>query len=95
MGDVILCPHCLSRVEAGKEQCPFCDKSLRNTNPPGTLPYASLLAGRYTVGRHISTDGEGVTYAALENSGGVRVILKEYFPVTLSEGRDTAGAILP
>lgn len=95
MADVILCPHCLSRVEAGKEQCPFCDKSLRNTNPPGTLPYASLLAGRYTVGRHISTDGEGVSYAALENSGGVRVILKEYFPVTLSEGRDTAGAILP
>ena len=47
------------------------------------------------MGRHISTDGEGVTYAALENSGGVRVILKEYFPVTLSEGRDTAGAILP
>lgn len=95
MADVILCPYCLSRVEPGKEQCPFCDKSLRNTNPPGTLPFASLLAGRYTVGRHISTDGEGVMYAALENSGGVRVILKEYFPVTLSEGRDTAGAILP
>ena len=95
MADVILCPHCLSRVEAGKEQCPFCDKSLRNSNPPGTLAYASLLAGRYTVGRHISTDGEGVMYAALENSGGVRVILKEYFPVTLSEGRDTAGAVLP
>ena len=95
MADVILCPHCLSRVEAGKEQCPFCDKSLRNTNPPGTLPYASLLAGRYTVGRHVSTDGEGVVYAALENNGGVRVVLKEYFPVTLSEGRDSAGAILP
>lgn len=95
MADVILCPHCLSRVEVGKEQCPFCDKSLRNTNPPGTLPYASLLAGRYTVGRHVSTDGEGVVYAALENNGGVRVVLKEYFPVTLSEGRDSAGAILP
>ena len=95
MADVILCPHCLSRVEAGKEQCPFCDKSLRNINPPGTLPYASLLAGRYTVGRHVSTDGEGVVYAALENNGGVRVVLKEYFPVTLSEGRDSAGAILP
>lgn len=95
MADVILCPHCLSRVEPGKEQCPFCDKSLRNINPPGTLPYASLLAGRYTVGRHVSTDGEGVVYAALENNGGVRVVLKEYFPVTLSEGRDAAGAILP
>lgn len=95
MADVILCPHCLSRVEPGKDRCPFCDKSLRNSNPPGTLPFASLLAGRYTVGRHIFTDGEGVMYAALENSGGVRVILKEYFPVTLSEGRDAAGSILP
>ena len=46
MADVILCPHCLSRVEQGKEQCPFCDKSLRNINPPGTLAYASLLAGK-------------------------------------------------
>lgn len=95
MADVILCPHCLSRVEPGEDRCPFCDKSLRNSNPPGTLPFASLLAGRYTVGRHIFTDGEGVMYAALENSGGVRVILKEYFPVTLSEGRDAAGSILP
>ena len=64
MADVILCPHCLSRVEPGKDRCPFCDKSLRNSNPPGTLPFASLLAGRYTVGRHIFTDGEGVMYAA-------------------------------
>ena len=95
MADFILCPHCLSRVETGKEQCPFCDKSLRNSNPPGTLAYAGLLAGRYTVGRHISTDGEGVLYAAVENTGGVRVMVKEYFPVTLSDGRDSEGAIQP
>ena len=95
MADFILCPHCLSRVETGKEQCPFCDKSLRNSNPPGTLAYASLLAGRYTGGRHISTDGEGVLYAAVENTGGVRGMVKEYFPVTLSDGRDSEGAIQP
>ena len=95
MANTILCPYCHSRVDEGKDQCPFCDKSLRNQNPPGTLGFASLLAGRYTVGRHIATDGEGVTYEAQENSGGVRVILKEYLPVTLSGGRDEAGAVLP
>lgn len=95
MAETILCPHCLSRVETGKERCPFCDKSLVNSNPPGTLPFASLLVGRYTIGRHIATDGEGILYAAVENTGGVRVMVKEYFPVTLSEGRAAEGNILP
>ena len=50
---------------------------------------------RYTVGRHIATDGEGILYAAVENTGGVRVMLKEYFPVTLSEGRGPDGCVVP
>lgn len=95
MAETILCPHCLSRLEVGKEQCPFCDKPLVNSNPPGTLPFAALLGRRYTVGRHIATDGEGILYAAVENTGGVRVMLKEYFPVTLSEGRGPDGCALP
>ncbi len=95
MENVILCPHCLSRVEEGKQQCPFCEKTLVNSNPPGTLRYASLLADRYTVGKHIATDGEGILYEAVENNSGVKVMLKEYFPVTLSEGRDPEGEILP
>ena len=95
MAETILCPHCLSRVEVGKEQCPFCDKPLVNSNPPGTLPFAALLGRRYTVGRHIATDGEGILYAAVENTGGVRVMLKEYFPVTLSEGRGPDGCVVP
>ncbi len=95
MENTILCPHCLSRMEAGKQQCPFCEKALTNTNPPGALAYASLLAGRYTVGRHIATDGEGIFYEAIENSGGVKVMIKEYLPVTLCEGREPDGDILP
>lgn len=95
MANTILCPHCLSRMEAGKQQCPFCEKALTNTNPPGALAYASLLAGRYTVGRHIATDGEGILYEAIENNGGVKVMIKEYLPVTLSEGREANGDVLP
>ena len=95
MAKTILCPHCLSRTEEGKPSCPFCEESLANSNPPGTLAFASLLAERYTIGRHITTDGEGILYEAVENSGAIRVIVKEYFPVTLSSGRDQNGMILP
>ena len=73
----ILCPHCLSRIPQGRAECPFCSKSLANKNPAGSLPFASLLASRYTIGAFISADGEGLTYAAVENTSGVRVRLKE------------------
>lgn len=92
---LILCPHCLSRIPAGRAECPFCSKSLANKNPAGSLPFASLLAGRYTVGGFVSADGEGLTYTAIENTSGVRVLLKEYLPVTLSAGRGPDGRVEP
>lgn len=95
MGQTILCPYCLSKVDLGRPDCPFCGKELNNMNPPGTLPFASLLAGRYTIGRHQATDGEGILYEAVENTGGVRVSVKEYYPVTLSVGRDESGLVMP
>ena len=95
MGQTILCPYCLSKVDMGRPDCPFCGKELNNMNPPGTLPFASLLAGRYTIGRHQATDGEGILYEAVENTGGVRVMIKEYYPVTLSMGRDEDGLVMP
>ncbi|OUN86704.1 PASTA domain-containing protein [Gemmiger sp. An50] len=95
MGQTILCPYCLSKVDLGRPDCPFCGKELNNLNPPGTLPFASLLAGRYTIGRHQATDGEGILYEAVENTGGVRVSVKEYYPVTLSVGRDESGLVMP
>ena len=95
MGQTILCPYCLSKVDLGRPDCPFCGKELNNMNPPGTLPFASLLAERYTIGRHQATDGEGILYEAMENTGGVRVMIKEYYPVTLSIGRDENGLVMP
>jgi serine/threonine protein kinase len=90
-----LCPHCLAPLEGGEAECPHCRHSMENTNPHGTLPYGSLLAGRYTIGSFLSADGEGVLYRAVENTGAVRVTIKEYLPVTLSEDRDEQGALHP
>lgn len=91
----MVCPYCLSKTQAGRSACPFCGKSFENHNPPGTLPFGTQLAGRYTVAQHLNTDGEGVLYAAVENTAGLRVTVKEYLPVTLSQGRNEAGEVEP
>ena len=88
MSEKILCPYCLSPLEGQRKECPFCGKSLENINPPGTLPFAYLLGSRYTIGKVLQVDGEGILYAAVENVSGFRVNIKEYLPVTLSSGRD-------
>ena len=95
MSEKILCPHCLSPIEERRSACPFCGKSLENCNPTGALPFGYLLAGRYTMGRVMQVDGEGILYSAVANQSGVRVEIKEYLPVTLSSGRDGALCVQP
>lgn len=87
MNQQILCPNCLSQVEEGSAACPYCAQAFAGVNPAGCLPYGTVLGGRYTVGRYIMADGEGLLYRAVENSASVRVLIKEYYPVTLSDAR--------
>lgn len=75
--------------------CPYCGQSFENTNPAGTLPFNTLLAGRYTIGRVQSLDGEGVLYAAVDNSTSRRVVIKEYVPVTICAARARDGSVIP
>ncbi len=95
MSQIKLCPHCLSTMPETAQVCPFCGRNMKNENPRGTLPYGTILAGRYTVGDFLSNDGEGVVYQAVDNHGPVRVTIKEYLPVTLAEERDETGALKP
>ena len=60
MGEQIVCSNCLSNADSGLPACPYCGQSFENTNPAGTLPVNTLLAGRYTIGRVLALDGEGV-----------------------------------
>lgn len=97
MSEWILCPQCLERIEGDvlPPQCPHCGQSLENKNPHGALPYGTQLAGRYTIGSFLYADGEGILYQAVENTGAVRVTIKEYLPVTLAADRDAQGNINP
>lgn len=92
----LLCPHCLQPLEGGYEgDCPHCGRSLQNQNPEGALPLGTQLAGRYTVGGYLSADGDGLSYRGVLNEEKRFVLIKEYFPVTLCNGRSADGALMP
>ena len=91
-----LCPYCLEPLEGSAPPvCPHCGKNLRNRNPEGALPLGAQLGGRYTVGDYLSADGDGLSYRGVENAARRFVLIKEYFPVTLCNGRSPEGALMP
>ena len=91
-----ICPHCLQPLPGGfGGECPSCGKPLNNQNPEGALPFGTVLAGRYTVGDYQSADGDGLCYRGVENEEKRFVLIKEYFPVTLCNGRSKEGALMP
>lgn len=91
-----LCPYCLEPLEGGAPPvCPHCGKNLRSRNPEGALPLGAQLGGRYTVGDYLSADGDGLSYRGVENAARRFVLIKEYFPVTLCNGRSPEGALMP
>lgn len=91
----IVCNGCLSHVPAGSPRCPYCGQSFANTNPAGTLPVNTVLMNRYTLGRVLALDGEGVTYAAADAQTSRRVVIKECVPVTMCASRTREGVVLP
>ena len=91
-----LCPHCLQPLRGRYEgNCPHCGRSLENRNPEGALPLGTQLAGRYTIGTYLSADGDGLAYRGILNEEKKFVLIKEYFPVTLCNGRSPEGALMP
>ena len=66
-----------------------------NRNPEGALPLGTQLGGRYTVGTYLSADGDGLAYRGVLNDEKKFVLIKEYFPVTLCNGRSADGALMP
>ena len=91
-----ICPHCLQPLERGfVGNCPHCDRPLDNHNPEGAMPLGTQLAGRYTVGNYLSADGDGLCYRGVLNEERKFVLIKEYFPVTLCNGRSLDGALMP
>lgn len=96
MSHQVPCPHCLEPIDPEFHgECPHCGKSLDNENPEGALPFGTQLAGKYTVGKYLSADGDGLCYRGVDNEQVRFVRIKEYFPVTLCNGRSPEGSLMP
>jgi serine/threonine protein kinase len=64
--------------------CRDCGYSDGDINPiPIALPVATILMGRYIIGRTLGKGGFGITYLAYDVTADKRVAVKEYLPDTL------------
>lgn len=89
-----VCPYCGGHVGAGLTECPSCHKPLTN-RADDALSDGTMLAERYMLVRCLGRDGEGILYAAKDKTSGLSLVIKEYFPVTLSEPRKRDNCIEP
>ncbi len=90
-----ICHGCLSHIDKNLRQCPYCGRKFENTNPSGTLPARTVIAGRYLLDKCVALDGEGVTYTAVDAQLSRRVLVKEYVPVTICAARTQLGQVVP
>ncbi len=77
---VVYCSKCMRKIEA-EGLCPHCgydpDTDVRIKT---ILEQGTLLNGRYQLGAVIGRGGFGITYAAWDETLGMPVAIKEYFP---------------
>lgn len=84
-----LCPGCMNeKVVDGK--CPICGYNPEEPHNPAFLAPATLLDGRYVIGKIIDQNGEGVTYLGFDTVTAATVNIREFFPAGLCE-RDVDG----
>lgn len=87
-----LCMGCMS--ETGNEQvCSVCGFDSNAYDQAGALPLRTLLAGRYAVGKVVSTTGEGFNYIGFDTVTESVVKIAEYFPSGLC-ARATDGSVV-
>ena len=77
-----LCLGCMSNKGTSME-CPKCGYV---EGTPQVLPYlepGTVLKERFIIGKHLSANGEGVTYIGYDISANKKVTVREYLPKTL------------
>ena len=75
----LYCPRCMRVIER-EGPCPHCGHGPDEPRPPMALEPGTLLNRRYQLGSVIGQGGFGITYAAWDETLGMPVAIKEYFP---------------
>lgn len=91
-----LCMGCMrENKEEGK--CPFCGfDSNEYTASPHHLPLKTILAGKYLIGRVLGEGGFGITYLGWDLNLGVKIAVKEYYPMGfVTREHNATSSVLP
>lgn len=85
----MLCYHCM-REKGDAAVCPHCHAQDNAVLQPHQIAPGTMIGNRYTLGNVIGEGGFGITYIALENTLGITVAIKEYYPFGYCNRNSTA-----
>ncbi len=81
MDEVRYCPYCMTPVKENGV-CPACGLTEGSYVPaPHHLLPGTVLQDRYLIGRVLGEGGFGITYVGRDTSLGLKIAVKEYYPV--------------
>lgn len=85
-----LCMNCFAAYSSAEngDICPICGWNNAKPQSGEGLGYRTVLASRYVVGRVKGVNGEGITYAALDQTTKKVVEIREFFPIVLASRED-------
>lgn len=90
-----ICLGCLNEVTDETSRCPLCSFSLEDPVRDDVLAPKSILNNRYVVGKALEIDGEGITYIGFDADLKNAVIIREYFPNSISTRQEKEIVINP
>lgn len=94
--NTVYCVNCMKPIEAVHgEVCPHCGFNNRTPVHPGALPHRTVLRERYSLGRVISADGEGLSYIAMDTKTDMKVLVREFYPLNLVFRDNASGRVTP
>lgn len=82
MSNLNLCYGCMEPL-GDESVCKHCGYDQNTAAHAGHLKPGTVLHERFTVGRALAANGEGITYIAYDNSVGCKVLVREYMPQQL------------
>ncbi len=77
-----ICLRCMRKI-GNREACPYCAGEESASQEAPFLPLKTVVAGRYLIGKAVSSNGDGITYNAFDLELKKPISLREFYPTGL------------
>ena len=90
------CPGCFENTSDNQRTCPYCGYSEEfYVNYTSYLKPGTILSGRYTLGKVVTSDRSSVTYLAWDNAANIKVSIVEYLPKGYAKRASNSSDLIP